>query len=127
MGFGGTVTESLGSTLGGSFGNTSATGFGALGSGFGGGFTGFTGGPGPKLSSFAGSGVPDIVRIEKPAKAFGAPESDEEEDSEDDVESRDDAASDEEESASVDEKKKHRVSRGMSIWYPLSTIPDVGA
>jgi len=115
LGFGGTATEPLGSTLGGGFGSTSTTGFGVLGGRFGGGFAGFTGGSGPKLSSFAASGTPDILGSEKPAKAFGAPESDEEEDSEDDDESRGGAASDEEESVSVDDKKKHRVSRGMFI------------
>jgi len=126
LAFGGTSTEPLGSTLGGGFGNTGTTGFGALGGGFGGGFVGFTGGSGPKLSSFAASGTPDIVGSEKPAKAFGAPESDEEEDSEDDDESRGGAASDEEESVSVDDKKKHRVSRGMFILsYHLMAL-DVG-
>ncbi len=113
LSFGGTTTEPLGSTLGVGFGNTGTTGFGALGGGFGGGFAGFTGGSGPKLSSFAASGTPDIVGAEKPAKAFGAPESDEEEDSEDDDESRGVVASDEEDCVSVDDKKRHRVSRGM--------------
>jgi hypothetical protein len=127
LGFGGASTEPLGSTPGGGFGITSTTGFGALGGGFGGGFAGFTGGSGPKLSSFAASGTPDIVGSEKPAKAFGAPESDEEEDSEDDDESRSGAASDEEDSVSVDDKKKHRVSRGMFIlsYHPMAL--DVGA
>jgi hypothetical protein len=123
LGFGGTVTEPLGSTLGGGFGNIGTTGFGVLGSGFGGGFTGFKGGSGPTLSSFATSSAPDIVGAEKPAKAFGAPESDEEADSEDDDdESRGGAASDEEENVSVDEKKKHRVSRGIFTYYFLSIL-----
>jgi hypothetical protein len=127
LGFGSTTTEPLGSTLGSGFGNTNTTGFGALGGAFGGGFAGFTGGSGPKLSSFAASGTPDIVGLEKPAKAFGAPESDEEEDSEDDAESRGGEASDEDESFSVEDKKKHRVSRGMFIltYHPMAL--DVGA
>jgi hypothetical protein len=126
LSFGGTTTEPLGSTLGGGFGNTGTSGFGAIGSGFGGGFAGFTGSSGPKLSSFAASGAPDIVGAEKPAKAFGAPESDEEEDSEDDDESRGGAASDEEDSVSVDDKKKHRVSRGMFTDNFLPITPGVG-
>ena len=116
LGFGSISPEPLGSTLSGGFGNTSKTGFGALGSGFGGGFGGFTGGSGPKLSSFATSSTPDILGVEKPAKAFGAPESDEENDSEDDDESRSGAVSDEDDSISVDDKKKHRVSGGMFIF-----------
>jgi hypothetical protein len=116
-GFGSSISTTSPLTLGSGFSSTSNTGFGALGggSGFGGGFGGFTGGSGPKLSSFAASGA---LRGEKPSKApkaFGAPESDEEEDEDDDDdENRDDAASDDE-SVSVDDKKKAKFSRGMSI------------
>jgi hypothetical protein len=121
FGLGGATTAPLGSALSGGFGDKNNSAFGALEGGFGGGFSGFSSGSGPKLSSFAALGTPAIIGAEKPAKAFGAPESDEEEDeSEDDDESRGGAASDEDESVSLDDKKKHRVGRGTLVFYSHS-------
>ncbi|KAI9799514.1 MAG: hypothetical protein M1833_004036 [Piccolia ochrophora] len=68
-----------GGSFGGSAFGAATSGFGKLGSGFGGGFGGATG----SLTSFAskeGSGI--IGLKEKPAKAFGAPEAVDEEDAE---------------------------------------------
>jgi hypothetical protein len=125
-GFGGSATETLASPLSSGFGNTATTGFGALGGGFGGGFGGFSGAAGPKLSSFAASGTPEMVGAEKPAKAFGAPESDEEEE-EDDDESKGGAASDDDESVavSVEDKRKQKLTRGMSRLHRHDTTKTV--
>ena len=108
------TTGSLGAgttkpTTGFAFGSGASTsGFGALGSGSAFGSTlgnGFTGGSGPKLSSFAGPpGKGDVAPV-KPAKAFGAPESDEDDEG-DDEESEGPAESEEEESAKPSEDKK---------------------
>lgn len=58
---------------------------GGFGGGFGGGspFSGALGGTGPSTGNFASPGQPPIIKSEKPAKPFGAPESDAEDDSED--------------------------------------------
>lgn len=112
-GFGSLGTAPSGNTLSSGFGSTATSGFGVLGGGFGGGFGGFAAGTGPKLSSFAASGSPAIVGAEKPAKAFGAPESDEEEESDDD-EGEGGAASDEDEVVSIEDRKKQKFTRGLS-------------
>jgi Ran-binding protein 3 len=59
---------------------------GGFGGGFGGGspFSGALGGTGPMSGNFASPGQPPISKSDKPAKPFGAPESDAEDDSEDD-------------------------------------------
>ena len=70
------------------FGTGASSGFGgrASGSVFGSKLSnGFAGGSGPKLSSFAAPGKEAAPLGSKPAKAFGAPESDEEDGSEDEV------------------------------------------
>ena len=72
---------------------------------------GFAGGSGPKLSSFAAPGQADVP-ISKPAKAFGAPESDEDEGSGDE-DSEGGAESDEEGAKeTTDDKKKSKVTKG---------------
>ncbi|KAI9736052.1 MAG: hypothetical protein M1818_006228 [Claussenomyces sp. TS43310] len=94
------------------------TGFGSLsgglGSGFGGGFGGgfSTSANGQKLSSFAASGAPAVSTAEKPAKAFGAPESDAEDGSDgDEDESRVGSDDDERLSNAADDKKKTKLSK----------------
>lgn len=70
------------------FGTGASSGFGGLASGsvFGSKLSnGFAGGLGPKLSSFAAPGKEAVSLGTKPAKAFGAPDSDEEDGSEDEV------------------------------------------
>ncbi|KAH7313120.1 hypothetical protein BKA65DRAFT_467537 [Rhexocercosporidium sp. MPI-PUGE-AT-0058] len=94
------------------FGSGSASGFGGLASGsvFGSKLgNGFAGGAGPKLSSFAAPEKENVPALAKPAKAFGAPESDEDADS-DDEESDGGAASEDEEAgfAPTEEKKKSK-------------------
>lgn len=75
---------------------------------------GFAGGSGPKLSSFAAPGT-EAVPVGKPAKAFGAPESDEEGGS-DDEDSDGGADSDEEGGKeTTDDKKKSKVTKGKSL------------
>lgn len=104
------------------FGFAAATtlGFGGLGSGsaFGSALgNGFAGGTGPKLSSFAAPpGKQDITSGAKPAKAFGAPDSDEEEGSETD-DSEGGADTDEEEAGKVtaEDRKKLKVTKS-TIW-----------
>ncbi|KAH8659160.1 hypothetical protein BGZ60DRAFT_456620 [Tricladium varicosporioides] len=93
-----------------SFGGGTTSGFGGLGTGsvFGASLSnGFAGGSGPKLSSFAAPGKESAQLGSKPTKAFGAPESDEDEGSDDDS-SEGAAGTDDEESghANHDEKKK---------------------
>lgn len=58
---------------------------GGFGGGFGGGspFTSALSGAGPRTGNFASPGQPPIIKSDKPAKPFGAPESDAEDDSED--------------------------------------------
>ncbi|KKY34655.1 putative dead deah box [Diaporthe ampelina] len=58
---------------------------GGFGSGFGGGspFSSTLGGAGPRTGNFASPGQPPIIKSDKPAKPFGAPESDAEDDSDD--------------------------------------------
>lgn len=75
---------------------------------------GFAGGSGPKLSSFAAP-VKEIPAEVKPAKAFGAPDSDEDEGS-DEEDSDGDIDSDEEEGVrlSPEEKKKSKNVKGLS-------------
>jgi hypothetical protein len=96
------------------FGSGATSGFGALsgGSAFGSKLgNGFAGGAGPKLSSFAAPGKENEIVGTKPAKAFGAPESDED-DGSDEEDSEDGADSDEDEGF-ADEKKKSKLHRGM--------------
>ncbi|KAG8157554.1 hypothetical protein KVR01_012596 [Diaporthe batatas] len=64
---------------------------GGFGGGFGGGspFSSALGGSGPMAGNFASPGQPPIIKSDKPAKPFGAPESDAEDDSEDDGEDGD--------------------------------------
>ena len=96
------------------FGSTSTSGLGGSGSGsvFGSALgNGFAGSSGPKLSSFAAP-VKEVAPISKPAKAFGAPESDED-DGSDEEGSEDDGELDEERDA-TEEKKKFKVSKGKS-------------
>lgn len=118
-----------GSTFGGAFGGGSTTGFGGQASGgFGGGFgSTFGGGFGggfaanqPKTLSTFGSANPDTTKAEKPAKAFGAPESDEEEESGDDGDAEADVGSDGgDESSTFDDKKKPKLTKGM-YRYPTN-------
>jgi len=109
--------------LGFGFGGASTTsGFGSLGSAsvFGSALkNGFGGGSGPKLSSFAAP-VKDMPATTKPTKAFGAPDSDEDEGSDDD-DSEGTPDTDEEEGAkvSLDEKKKSKASKGMLTTYQV--------
>ena len=106
FGFGTTTTSSFGGLAGGS----------AFGSGLG---NGFAGGAGPKLSSFAAPpGKQDITLGAKPAKAFGAPDSDEEEGSEAE-DSEGDADTDEEEGVkvTVEDKKRFKVTKGMHAMF----------
>lgn len=103
-------------SMGFAFGSgTSTSGFGALGGGsaFGSALgNGFAGGSGPKLSSFAAPlGKNDVAPV-KPAKAFGAPESDEDEDEEEDEsEAGGDGEDDEGSKAPSDDKKKIKITR----------------
>lgn len=64
---------------------------GGFGGGFGGGspFSSALGGAGPRTGNFASPGQPPIIKSDKPAKPFGAPESDAEDDSDDDGEDGD--------------------------------------
>lgn len=102
-----------------SFGGGTSSGFGGLGTGsvFGSKLSnGFAGGSGPKLSSFAAaSGKQDVAVGTKRARAFGAPESDEDGASNDEDSDRGAAGSDDEESApaAVEDKKKSKISKGM--------------
>jgi DEAD/DEAH box helicase domain-containing protein len=101
-------------TSGFGFGSTSTSGFGALGSGsvFGSALgNGFSGGSGPKLSSFAAPGK-EVALASKPAKAFGAPESDEEDGGDD--EGSDGCADLDEEKDTTDEKKKFKIAKGKT-------------
>jgi hypothetical protein len=101
------------------FGRGATSGFGGLGGGYGSVFgsrlgNGFASGSGAKLSSFAAPGTENITTA-KPAKAFGAPESDAEGSDEDDSEGG--AATDYEESGNVgaeDKKKSSKVTKGTS-------------
>ncbi|TVY49471.1 Nucleoporin [Lachnellula occidentalis] len=98
------------------FGGGSDSGFGGLGGSSGSVFgsrlgNGFAGGSGAKLSSFAAPGTESITTA-KPAKAFGAPESDNEGSDQDDSEGN--GASDDEEGGNVgaeDKKKTSKVSK----------------
>jgi hypothetical protein len=118
------VDETATSATSGFGGTATASGFGTLGSGLGGGFGGgsgfgsaFAGGSGPKLSSFASTSTPTIIGVKsKPAKAFGAPESSEDEGS-DDEGSDDDNVSEKGEDDTPkdtsDDKKKIKVAKGV--------------
>ena len=95
------------------FGSGAITsGFGTLGSGsaFGSALgNGFAGGSGPKLSSFAAPPGKGDVALTKPAKAFGAPESDESDEG-DDEDSEGPAEGEEEESLKgAEDKKKFKI------------------
>ncbi|KAH8597098.1 hypothetical protein B0O99DRAFT_618007 [Bisporella sp. PMI_857] len=90
-----------------SFG-TATSGFGALKSGsvFGSALgNGFAGAAGPKLSSFAAPGK-DTVSSAKPAKPFGAPDSDAEESEEDDSDGGLESGDEEAGKITAEEKKK---------------------
>jgi hypothetical protein len=112
-GFGSLAADTSKSVLGSGFSSANKISFGTLGSGFGGGFGGFISGSGPKLSSFASTTNPDTIGTEKPAKAFGAPESDEDEVSEDAESESGSGESDDEEKSSPDDKKKQKASKSM--------------
>ena len=102
------------------FGSGTTSGFGGLSSGgvFGSKLgNGFAGGAGPKLSSFAAPGKENEIVGTKPAKAFGAPESDED-DGSDDEDSEGGAGSDEDE-VLAEEKKKSKLHKGMITWFQL--------
>ncbi|KAK1755794.1 hypothetical protein QBC47DRAFT_344326 [Echria macrotheca] len=83
------------------FGSSFASPFG--GSAFGGGSL-----SGPRLSSFAKPG--DAVKSEKPARPFGAPESDAEEGSEKGEDGGEDAASDKEDKGADKEKEESKAA-----------------
>ncbi|TVY93661.1 Nucleoporin [Lachnellula willkommii] len=98
------------------FGGGPSSGFGGLGGSSGSVFgsrlgNGFAGGSGAKLSNFAAPGTESIATA-KPAKAFGAPESDNEGSDQDKSEGN--GASDDEEGGNVgaeDKKKPSKVSK----------------
>ncbi|PMD23328.1 hypothetical protein NA56DRAFT_644221 [Hyaloscypha hepaticicola] len=94
------------------FGSGTTSGFGGLSTGsvFGSKLgNGFAGGAGPKLSSFAAPGKENEIIGTKPAKAFGAPESDED-DGSDDEDSEGGEGSDEDEGF-AEEKKKSKLHK----------------
>lgn len=100
------------------FGSGTTSGFGGLSTGsvFGSKLgNGFAGGAGPKLSSFAAPGKENEIIGTKPAKAFGAPESDED-DRSDDEDSEGGEGSDEDEGF-AEEKKKSKLHKGMINWF----------
>lgn len=110
---------------------------GGFGGGFGGGspFSSALGGSGPMTGNFASPGQPPIIKSDKPAKPFGAPESDAEDDSDDDGDDGDeeeggrsggadaDKEKDKDETASTHEstpavgedEKKGKYKRGESL------------
>ncbi|KFY37663.1 hypothetical protein V494_04675 [Pseudogymnoascus sp. VKM F-4513 (FW-928)] len=114
-----------GSTFGGAFGGGSTTGFGgqasggfgggfggALAGGFGGGFGGGFASNQPTTLSTFGSADPDTATLGKPARAFGAPESDEEDESEDDGDGEGDVGSDgDDENSTVEDRRRPRLTR----------------
>lgn len=114
-----TAATGTSSTFGATFGESSTGGFGAQTSlGFGGGFGsafggGFAANPSKTLSNFS-SQNPDISALSKPAKAFGAPESDEEDESGDDGDDDGVGSDDEDENATYEDKKKPKLTKGMS-------------
>ncbi|KAH6673780.1 hypothetical protein B0J14DRAFT_591584 [Halenospora varia] len=96
-----------------SFGGGTTSGFGGLGTGsvFGASLSnGFAGGSGPKLSSFAAPGKESTQLGSKPTKAFGAPESDEDEGSDGDS-SEGGAGTDDEESSHANHEEKKKVAK----------------
>ncbi|PBP17163.1 dead deah box DNA helicase [Diplocarpon rosae] len=97
------------------FGSGVSSGFGGLASGsvFGSKLgNGFAGGPGTKLSSFAAPiGNESTTLSTKPAKAFGAPESDEDAGSDEDDTEGGAASDDESGHVPADDKKKSKPSR----------------
>ena len=117
-------------TIGFGFGSGTSSGFGGLSSGsaFGSKLgNGFAGGSGPKLSTFAApvKEVEDVAA--KPAKAFGAPESDE--DSESDDEDSGEGATgvdDDEGFVGAEDKKKSKLAKGMmlriEVYEPADSI-----
>ncbi|KAL2061938.1 hypothetical protein VTL71DRAFT_7316 [Oculimacula yallundae] len=113
-GFGGLVASDK-STSGFGFGSGAASGFGGLASSsvFGTKIgNGFAGGAGPKLSSFAAPGTVNVSTQAKPAKAFGAPDSDEDGDSGEEDSDRGAASEDEEAGfAPAEEKKKTKSAK----------------
>jgi hypothetical protein len=123
-GFGSTFGAAFGSGSTAGFGGKTSGGFGSgFSSGFGGGFGGgFAANPSKTLSNFS-SENPDTAKVGKPAKAFGAPESDEEDDSGDDGDVDGDVGSEDEDDncTSYEDKKKPKLSKGMSEMarYPV--------
>jgi hypothetical protein len=104
------------------FGSGTTSGFGGLSSGsaFGSKLgNGFAGSAGPKLSSFAAPGKENDIVGTKPAKAFGAPESDEDDGSDED--DSDGGAGSDEDEGFVEEKKRSKLQKGMVAW----TQPDI--
>jgi DEAD/DEAH box helicase domain-containing protein len=111
-------------TFGNSGGNSPFAGLGASSNGFGGGsafggssFGSAIGGSKP-LSSFAAPGTKPMP-VGKPAKPFGAPDSDAEEDEEDDNEDEEDSQPDDVERGAspdkekdVEEKKRFKLQKG---------------
>lgn len=113
-GFGSLSGDKPGSGFG--FGSASTSGFGVLGKGsvFGSALgNGFAGGSGPKLSSFAAPGKADAP-VSKPAKAFGAPESDDEDGS--DGDGSDGGAEEDQEKDTTEEKKKSKITKGKFFY-----------
>ncbi|TAQ89987.1 hypothetical protein B7494_g1687 [Chlorociboria aeruginascens] len=117
-GLGSTTGKKTIGGFGGGFGSAPTSGFGALGKGsvFGSALgNGFGSGATPKLSSFAAPGKENGGLEAKPAKAFGAPDSDDDEGSENDEEDDDERAGTGDEESSIkhvtDEKKKVKTSK----------------
>jgi len=109
------------------FGGTSTSGFGGLGGGgsvFGSALSnGFGGSSGPKLSSFAtgGTAAPPTA---KPAKAFGAPDSDEEEQTDgDDDDEQAGSAEEDKRASSPEEKKRIKPQKGKLTVVNLYASP----
>lgn len=92
---------------------------GGFGSGFGGGspFSSALGGAGPRTGNFASPGQPPIIKSDKPAKPFGAPESDAEDDSDDDGED-----GDEEEGGGADADKEKEKDETASTHESTPTV-----
>jgi len=83
---------------------------------------GFAGGAGPKLSSFAAPSTAPSIDSAKPAKAFGAPESDDEEDSgEDGADGSADESGEEFGKAPTEEKKKIKAVKSQYIVISLKS------
>jgi hypothetical protein len=102
-------------TTGFGFGSQTTSGFGGLsgGSAFGSKLgNGFASGTGTKLSSFAAPVKGNEILGSKPAKAFGAPESDEDEGTDEDNSEGGENSDDDE--GFAEEKKKSKLHKGVS-------------